>query len=61
MGMKKCNFCENRVPKGGQCNTCGFVDNVQRMPTPEEFERARKVNDEHDYDHFKSIDLLLDK
>ena len=59
MALKKCNFCTNKVPQGGQCNSCGFIDGLQRQPTDEEFKAARKINDDHKYEQFESIDMLL--
>ena len=57
--QKRCNFCENKVPMGGQCNSCGFVDGLNRPPSDEEFRAARDINDKHGYDQFKNIDMLL--
>ena len=59
MAMKKCDFCSNKVPKGGQCNKCGFVDGFSRQPTDEEFKKARKVNEKENYKQFKNIDMLV--
>lgn len=57
--MKKCNFCENKVPENGQCNKCGFVDGLGRKPTEDEYKRARRVNKENDYEQFSNLDMLL--
>jgi hypothetical protein len=59
MGLKKCDFCQNKVPEGGQCNKCGFIDGLRRQPTDEEFRQARKVNDKSAYKQFVNIDMLL--
>lgn len=59
MALKKCNFCDNKVPEGGQCNKCGFVDGLNRQPTEEEFRRARDINKENDYEQFNNLDMLL--
>lgn len=59
MALKNCNFCKNQVPEKGQCNSCGFVDGLQRKPSDEEFLAARKINEEHDYEHFSNLDMLL--
>lgn len=59
MAMKKCDFCSNKVPEGGQCNKCGFVDGFRRQPTNEEFKQARKVNEKNKYKQYKNIDMLL--
>jgi hypothetical protein len=57
--MKKCSFCKNDVPEGGQCNKCGFIDGLQRRPTPQEFKAARKVNSDNNYKQYINIDMLL--
>ncbi len=59
MVMKKCNFCQNNVPEHGQCNTCGFVDGMNRQPTDAEFKRARDINKQNNYPQYKNIDMLL--
>lgn len=59
MALKKCNFCDNKVPELGQCNECGFIDGIQRPPTDMEFKNARAVNEEHEYDQFENLDMLL--
>ncbi len=59
MPMKKCDFCGNKVPVGGQCNKCGFIDGLRRQPTDEEFKKARKINEENNYKQFRNIDMLL--
>ena len=59
MALKKCNFCDNKVPEHGQCNKCGFIDGLQRRPTDAEFKRARAINKEHNYEQFENIDMLL--
>ncbi len=59
MAMKKCNFCENKVPENGQCNKCGFIDGLNRPPSDNEFKQARDVNTKHNYDQFENIDMLL--
>ncbi len=59
MALKKCNYCPNQVPEGGQCNKCGFVDGLTRPPTDAEYKRAREVNEQHSYAQFKNIDMLL--
>jgi hypothetical protein len=59
MAIKKCDFCENDVPEGGQCNKCGFVDGFRREPTPEEFKKARDINKKNNYEQYTNIDMLL--
>lgn len=59
MAMKDCGFCGNKVPEGGQCNKCGFVDGFTRRPSPDEFKKARKINTEHGYKQFENLDMLL--
>jgi hypothetical protein len=59
MTLKTCNFCKNKVPNGGQCNKCGFVDGMARKPTDEEYKAARAVNKKHNYKQFVNIDMLL--
>lgn len=59
MALKKCNFCENKVPENGQCNKCGFIDGLARRPTDEEFIEARKINEENNYKQFVNLDMLL--
>lgn len=59
MALKKCGFCENKVPEYGQCNKCGFIDGLSRQPTDEEFKHARRINNEHNYKQFENIDMLL--
>lgn len=59
MAMKKCNFCDNEVPEGGQCNRCGFIDGLTRMPTEQEFKKAREINEKNSYKQFENLDMLL--
>jgi hypothetical protein len=59
MAMKDCGFCKNKVPEGGQCNKCGFIDGLARRPTPDEFKKARKVNSDNNYKQFENLDMLL--
>jgi len=59
MAIKKCNFCESKVPEQGQCNSCGFIDGIQRQPSDAEFKTAREINDQNNYDQFQNIDMLL--
>ena len=59
MTLKKCNFCDNKVPENGQCNKCGFIDGLQRPPTDEEFKKARAVNKKNGYEQFENLDMLL--
>lgn len=59
MVMKKCEFCDNKVPAGGQCNKCGFIDGLRKQPTVEEFKKARTINDKENYKQYKSIDMML--
>ncbi len=59
MAMKDCRFCGKKVPEHGQCNKCGFVDGMNRPPTDEEFKKARKVNQVHNYVQFENLDMLL--
>jgi hypothetical protein len=57
--MKKCDFCKNNVPEGGQCNKCGFIDGLRRQPNDDEFKHARKINKQNNYKQFENIDMLL--
>ncbi|MCB9361816.1 hypothetical protein H6504_00130 [Candidatus Woesearchaeota archaeon] len=59
MVLKKCNFCDNKVPENGQCNKCGFIDGLDRKPQAEDFKSAREVNKKEKYDQFENIDMLL--
>jgi hypothetical protein len=59
--LKKCDFCTNSVPKKGQCNRCGFIDGLNRMPSPEEFEEATRINEVHEYGQYRNLDLLVEK
>lgn len=60
MALKKCDFCKkNKVPSRGQCNSCGFIDGLNRRPSDDEFKAARAVNEEHGYEHFQNLDMLL--
>ena len=59
MALKKCNFCDNKVPESGQCNKCGYIDGLTRTPTDADFKSARKTNDKAKYDQFENLDMLL--
>ena len=59
MTLKQCGFCDNKVPERGQCNKCGFIDGLTRQPSDGEFVMARKVNEDHNYGHFKNIDMVV--
>ncbi len=59
MPYAKCHNCKNKVPVAGQCNQCGFVHGLNRMPTDEEFLQARRINEQHGYEHFDNIDMRL--
>ena len=59
MALKKCDFCDNQVPEGGQCNKCGFIDGLRRQPTEEEFKKARETNDKSKYKQYMNLDMLL--
>ncbi len=59
MAKKKCDFCGNHVPENGQCNNCGFVDGLNRQPSDEEYKRARDINEQHSYEQFDNLDMLL--
>ena len=59
MAMKKCDFCDNKVPEGGQCNKCGFVDGFNRQPSDEEFKKAREINEKNNYKQFRNLDMIL--
>jgi len=59
MKLKKCDYCGNEVPPQGQCNKCGFIDNMRRQPTDEEFKAARSINERFKYEQFVNIDMLL--
>lgn len=61
MASKKCNWCKNKLPVGGQCNKCGFVDGISRRPTEEEFRQAREINDKNSYKQFSNLDMLLEQ
>jgi predicted ATP-dependent serine protease len=56
----KCVQCGNKVPKQGQCNKCGWLDSLNKVPELHDFEHARKVNDQAEYKQFKSIDQYID-
>lgn len=56
----KCAQCGNKVPKNGQCNKCGWIDSLNKLPEASDFEAARKVNESAKYDQFKSIDMHID-
>ena len=59
MVLKKCDFCGNSVPAGGQCNKCGFIDGLRRQPTDEEYKRAREINQGQKYKQFQNLDMLI--
>tara|TARA_Y100000034_G_scaffold135039_1_gene205437 strand:- start:1125 stop:1310 length:186 start_codon:yes stop_codon:yes gene_type:complete len=59
MPLKNCNNCESKVPKLGQCNSCGFVDGLTRLPNDDEFKIAREINNQHEYNQFENLDMLL--
>ena len=59
MSLKKCDFCNNKVPPNGQCNSCGFIDGLRRQPNDEEFKKAREINKKNDYEQFKNLDMRL--
>jgi len=59
MSWGKCHNCKNKVPIGGQCNSCGFVHGLHRPPTDYEFIAARKINEKHNYEQFMNIDMLV--
>jgi hypothetical protein len=59
MTLKKCDFCENTVPPGGQCNKCGFIDGMRRQPTDDEFKIAREINKKAKYEQYENLDMLL--
>jgi hypothetical protein len=59
MALKECEFCNNKVPPGGQCNKCGFIDGLHRQPTDDEFRAARKINEQNRYKQFENLDMLL--
>jgi hypothetical protein len=59
MAIKNCDFCDNEVPMLGQCNSCGFLDGFKRQPSEDEFRRAWKINEEHNYKQYENIDMLL--
>ncbi|NOZ80505.1 MAG: hypothetical protein GXP63_02435 [DPANN group archaeon] len=59
MGFTKCHNCNNKVPVGGQCNGCGFVHGLMRPPSDSEFLQARKINENHAYEQFRNIDMLV--
>lgn len=59
MALKKCAFCPNDVPEGGQCNRCGYIDGLTRPPIDEEFKRAREINKQNNYKQYVNIDMML--
>jgi hypothetical protein len=59
MTLKKCDFCENKVPSNGQCNKCGFIDGMRRQPTDDEYRRAREINKKQAYKQYENLDMLL--
>lgn len=60
MEMIKCQLCKNKMPKQGQCNKCGFLDNPKRIPPiAEDFVEARKVNKEAKYSQFDNLDMRV--
>lgn len=59
MTLKKCDFCNNKVPEGGQCNRCGFIDGLRKQPTDDEFKQARSINQKENYKQFNNLDMLL--
>lgn len=56
----KCVRCENKVPKNGQCNKCGWIDSLNKVPEQGDFEKAWHINQKADYPQFKSIDMYID-
>jgi len=56
----KCVQCGNKVPKHGQCNKCGWIDSLNKVPEQHDFEHARKINDAAEYKQYKSIDQYID-
>ncbi|MAE13050.1 hypothetical protein CMO92_00655 [Candidatus Woesearchaeota archaeon] len=59
MALTNCHKCKTDVPKKGQCNGCGFIQGFNKLPSDDEFIEARKVNEAHNYDQFRNIDMLL--
>ncbi|PIN79658.1 hypothetical protein COV16_03075 [Candidatus Woesearchaeota archaeon CG10_big_fil_rev_8_21_14_0_10_34_8] len=59
MALKNCDFCKNKVPSGGQCNRCGFIDGLRRQPTDAEFKKSRQINKDNNYEQYVNIDMLL--
>ncbi|MFH0977723.1 MAG: hypothetical protein V1837_00330 [Candidatus Woesearchaeota archaeon] len=59
MVLKNCTFCKNKVPVGGQCNKCGFIDGLSRKPADEEYAKAREMNKRNNYKQFVNLDMLL--
>ena len=57
--LEKCENCKNDVPTGGQCNKCGFVQGVRRLPTEAEFLHARAINNKAKYLQFNNVDMVL--
>ena len=60
VSWSKCVQCANKVPKNGQCNQCGWIDALGRIPEPLDFDHARKVNEDAKYKQFESIDMYID-
>lgn len=56
----KCERCQNKVPVNGQCNKCGWLVGLNKVPEPVDFENAKKVNSESKYKQFQSIDQYID-
>jgi hypothetical protein len=59
MALKKCNYCDNKVPAGGQCNKCGYVDGLNHQPSDDEYRKARETNKKSNYKQYENIDMLL--
>lgn len=64
MVLIKCSSCkgigkETDVPAGGQCSVCGLIDGLRRLPSDEEFARAREINRRHNYPLFRNVDMVL--
>ncbi|MFA6088771.1 MAG: hypothetical protein WC755_02825 [Candidatus Woesearchaeota archaeon] len=58
--LGKCAQCGNKVPSHGQCNKCGWIDSLNKIPENVDFAAAWKINEKADYKQFKSIDMHID-
>ncbi|MFH1591487.1 MAG: hypothetical protein ABIC95_06185 [archaeon] len=59
MGYTRCHNCRKKVPIAGQCNMCGFINGLNRLPSDDEYVVARRVNEAHEYEQFNNIDMRV--